>query len=1244
MAILNLTIYGVSISKKADNTVESNLVLSTEETTVGKNVSVVKKEVELTNKDNTKCSYYLSLVNLQFRKKMYQPTEINAEISVVLKKSDDPWVPVSRSAMEELFLKKKVSLVDMQGVTSETIPEYKKVGEDFYVQSVHVKYKSDYMRVILRIFSLDKVMTLENTCRTFVGKKLKAGILTNEIKEFVAPYDKEKKLAFDANSMKNLAYQYNGTTTSEHIFPFLVQYNESFYDMLARTTNRWGEFMYYENGKLFIGCPESTAYKVPTTKDEFSQQQGDVKLPLLESMSYFDVDEQEARGDKYDCGAGYEGNMLDDPIRIDPKKISGNLFCWGGKLDKVVMKKFSSFFKNDKNIPTFLGGELFNDLYDLAKQGSDVSSSNNDREDAFFTDEKKNLAEPEQYGEHDYGKKGDEDKAMSFNPFSEIGSKYDKAKYFNILKNEISAGKDAVCINFDTSYPNLKLGQIIEVYAQQYIVTQIDCLTNIPIKLKDDLWVVSSDKADYSFQVYALAKQANQFYPTVIPAGHVRLADPQIATVTDAGDPNDSGRVRVMFSWQDIKKDEDDKITDDTKKISSPWIQFAANAGGQKGIMGKHYEGDKVFVGFVDGNVERPYVMGAISNGAGADIHCATAGGHQLKINDDAAGIMSFLTGMFSPAWGSFSDFIPGMGDLNPFSSAKNNLALAGGFELSDNYGLYKISGSTDSREVNIASPWGDVNINAFTGITISAPNGDVTIKGKNVRIEAGNNLDLVSGTNVGYKLWKSKNDEKAFSGATLAVSMAALVAKKLAEKFIQVVDLSMVRSVVEVVMRPMEGALTVKSNRFLKLESGDKECEYPKLAFNEEKKMALLNAEVKDSILSTVGSGANLSVGDGTVTLINAADAVAKDLCTRFMEKYNACVDKKEEFNVLVRELTRWADDNTKAVCNTYDEMKNDLWKETDLDKKFEEDKVGIKDDNVKISDRISGLSDAKSLVSDACFARLKSNFQGSDFKRYKMIIGKRRMMRLAVISAARDLRKAICDLYMLEMKQEDVNKHFSWYWTTMPKDFKKKMLKAVSKEKCPNAPVYKIKDIKKNLSSRMRSMPNTQKYMKRLIAMNLLEELGFTDDMRKKVNGAVVAKPDASTLSPATAGNIMHDVTWRKYVKSLSGVPPISKATDTLGGAVKGAVKGVIDDMYETANLKKSYHEWYAWGDGKKGSILIGSADDTFELRGNEFKKVEDVLKPSLKSLNGSTLDDSEKEKVEAFVKKIKGALIKF
>ena len=50
---------------------------------------------------------------------------------------------------------------------------------------------------------------------------------------------------------------------------------------------------------------------------------------------------------------------------------------------------------------------------------------------------------------------------------------------------------------------------------------------------------------------------------------------------------------------------------------------------------------------------------------------------------------------------------------------------------------------------------------NAFTGITISAPNGDVSITGKNVSIRAGNNLTLESGTNVNYKLWKSKDTTK---------------------------------------------------------------------------------------------------------------------------------------------------------------------------------------------------------------------------------------------------------------------------------------------------------------------------------------------------------------------------------------------------------------------------------------------------------------------------------------------------
>ena len=45
-----------------------------------------------------------------------------------------------------------------------------------------------------------------------------------------------------------------------------------------------------------------------------------------------------------------------------------------------------------------------------------------------------------------------------------------------------------------------------------------------------------------------------------------------------------------------------------------------------------------------------------------------------------------------------------------------------GGIEFTDEYGLYSISMSSNKRTISIDSPLGSVSINAFTGITISAP------------------------------------------------------------------------------------------------------------------------------------------------------------------------------------------------------------------------------------------------------------------------------------------------------------------------------------------------------------------------------------------------------------------------------------------------------------------------------------------------------------------------------------------
>lgn len=1279
MADINFNIYDVVVGKNGDEDVKLNIELTTEQRIVDNTnkPKPVKKDLEMTNVGNEKQKYSLTLVNIQFTKKMYQPTEIDAEIAVT---SADAWQPVTPEVIETLFKNRKVSVEEVQ--------TNMKVGEDFYVHTVQAIYKSNYMRIYLRVFSLDKLLTLDNTCRTFVGQKLKAGILASELpsdaekSKYVAPYDPNKALAFDASSMKNLSYDY-GKEKSEHIFPYLVQYNESFYDMLARTTNRWGEFMFYENGKLNIGCPNSTAVKLPMTKKQFDDQakvKDSIQYPLFKTMSFYDVDGQEKGGSNYDCAASYDDNMLLSPLREDPKKVSGNLFCWGGKVDKVVMKKFASFFKNDKNLPTFLGNELFNDLYDLGKQELSVYLGNKKRKDTFFKDTSK---AKEQYGEYNFGTKDKEDKAQGYNPFSEIKTVYDKAKYFGILKNEIGAGKKALCIDFSTSYPCLKLGQIISVYDKEYIVTQIDLTSTQPLRLKNDLWVMSSGTPEYSFQVYAIAKQGDQFYPTVIPAGHVRLAEPQMATVTDAGDPNDAGRVRVMFGWQDIKKDSDKKITDETKAASSPWLQFTANAGGKNGIMGMHYEGDTVFVGFVDGNVERPYVLGALSKGAGADIHCNTPGGHTLKIEDNSAGINAFLTGMFTPIYGTLSDFIPAVADFNPFAGDKNNLSLAGGFTLTDNYGIYKISGSTDGRNVSIASPWGDVSINAFTGISISAPNGDISIKGKNVSIEAGNNLSLVSGKNVKYKLWQEKDTRKG-SAAQFLLDISAAVAKKLTEKVVNIVDLSIVRSVVEVVLRPVEGKLTVKSNRYLMLEAGKSECKYPEAAYaRPEDIQKKLDNKAKNDILAGAGVGTLTNVGKGMVGLFGSISSIIDQIDHSYLERYNRLPVRRARLEEELEDLAEWRNSikNPDAMImnKKFDDWFSQdvapkLWEKKDNFEEFKEDIFGFTDevavegnlDDIVKPDCHNDHSLRKSITSMSFFGAKHARVVDEG------IVAKRKELRAKCLKTLNKIGKSAWELQHFYMDKASVGKKLSWFaFTAVPGDFKKKMVNAFSYEKCKNSAYYDF-DYHNNLNLKVdrplvpihRAFTDMdKKYLKRLVTMNLLEEFGFTDDMRKEIDitvgtGAAAQtvkkkpeKPKTDKLDDFTHipdDHILNEDCWKNYIKSLSGIPALGRDETTIGAAIKEA----LDDAKNNLMFWKGLGERSTWSAGSNGRIMFGVGDKTFAMNGpGEGSEIPQFLKVNGMSSSVMSLSDAdfkgyaaEEQAIQNFVEQIRKELLSY
>ena len=1241
--------------------------------------------------------FLLALTDFSLHKKMYQPTEIIAQITITSASGQDKdYQPVSRKVLEKMFKLAKVAVSEGNF----------NVGDNFYVFEVLPQYFEASMVVTLKIYSLDKLMTLQETSRTFVGKRLGADILKTEAINYVEPddimkksqawinaneeltkekntidgkkeslekkkngddakayeeavkeeLDDKKKIAdleqdlknttkytgttikVNIDNMKTLVYVDQNTNSStnglkcEHIHHYLVQYNESFYDMLARTCNRWGEFLYYENGELNLGYDDT---KAPI----------DLASTGFKSISFFDLNSKEvsvSQKGKYELEAdnsSLRGFSLEESPFI-PKGQFGYM-DERHKVDKWIMKQFPAIFKNDKNLPTMLTNIMFDNLFSLAMAKSSTAKLNSDADEKYFAKYDDNTKD-QHYGSFDFANaKKAEPKRLkkAYQEFSELYTNYNEKGYNIILQKELSVGKDAIHIDYQTTFPKLKLGDIITYNSENFIVVEI----------KSSL----DSKKGPVFEVVATAQDSKDklFYPAVIPSGHVRYAHPQEATITDASDPTGFNRVRVLFNWQKeyIKyKDELNKpkgCDEETIKMSTPWLTFASNQQGAP-VTGYHYVGYPVMVGFVDGNVERPYVMGGISDDfVIADSVMQTEGGQRLQISDGFGnGMTAFLSGVFSPLLKTFTGFMPG---LIPSWDWKKSRRFEGGFELTDYYGIYKVSGSTDGRNVTVASPWGDVKINAFTGINISAPNGDVKISGKNVTIEAGNNLKLVSGTNVNYKLWKSKDTWKG-TLAQIALDMSAQVAKKIAEIAMSAIDLSLVRSTVEIFFRPVEGSLTVKSNRYLKLESGNSSCQYPEAAYNVKKKRKLLDEINKETIIETA------KLGPGMVEIFNMIKPVTNVIIDNYVMNYNQCVSDLQKFkrSFLALELVSTGLD--KKPCKTFEDLRDDLLGQ-DANKKWDADKLAFSD-TVKIDGKPTKILTATEADKIAAII----GAQGSYKVVAKQIIAKRKQAREDILMDLNKLRKSIYHLTH-PVDKIYINSYFSKHHDNdMPKDYKKKVITAFSKQKCPNAYIYILSDEDKKFATtklQPQSLGNDKKYMARLVALNLLEEFGFTDATRKKVvlkpipappippaPAALPLKPKTDTMDASDPLNIMNSSQWENYVSSLSGVPAIGKDKTTIGETLKAATWGTIKDKAKN-NIAALYYakkEHDTWGEGKNGQILFASGKGTVALKNNQLEAVTGIA-PSYKTLNSGSeeLDKPEQKSLEKFVDQIRRCL---
>ncbi len=364
-------------------------------------------------------------------------------------------------------------------------------------------------------------------------------------------------------------------------------------------------------------------------------------------------------------------------------------------------------------------------------------------------------------------------------------------------------------------------------------------------------------------------------------------------------------KLKAELEKRKTKRDEKQKAvkeatenwSGDLSVLASPWVRIAtpmATTGG--GSFYKPQVGDEVLVNYDNDNIERPYVVGSLysknvqtpqfrNNIVGvrnpllseASTYIVSPNGHHIVFNDpeDGSKLMSGIQGGLTA--------LAGAAGLT-FKFLKD---MAGGIHIGDRYGLYEISMSAHERKVDIRSPYGDVNIDAFTGITLNAPNGDIKISGKNVSIEAGNNITIKSGLNIQKPVLGHPTGAGKFGNFVAGVAFGILggIADTIAGMFF---DMYFIRCFMEVMLRPIEGTMEIKSNRYMKLEAGiDSFAQIPANRYTGSKDR---NRVAKEEIvfLSKI------------VNCIDKIDTVYKDYVANYITLWNTAVTNKSAVELL--------------------------------------------------------------------------------------------------------------------------------------------------------------------------------------------------------------------------------------------------------------------------------------------------------------------------------------------------------
>ncbi len=209
-------------------------------------------------------------------------------------------------------------------------------------------------------------------------------------------------------------------------------------------------------------------------------------------------------------------------------------------------------------------------------------------------------------------------------------------------------------------------------------VLRADCAAGIAFETLDQL-LAQAESHGYAAQ-FDLLPAETPWRPLGAGARAAHAPGPQSATVVDNSGRTDSavgihrdrqGRIRVRFHWQNDAGNQGD--AGNTAQASC-WLRLASRAAGaQRGLSFIPRLGQEVLVGFLDHDIDRPIILGALYNGKGEGAIPATPGGQRpasatvdpyTQAADRRASAQGNSHGGNSPAWHGHS--AEGDGHANP--------------------------------------------------------------------------------------------------------------------------------------------------------------------------------------------------------------------------------------------------------------------------------------------------------------------------------------------------------------------------------------------------------------------------------------------------------------------------------------------------------------------------------------------------------------------------------------------------